>query len=55
LIPISLPRDLSALRFTSMFSVIMSIFIVLIVIFSCLCNRNTTPLLADGTKVTLGD
>ena len=49
--PLSLPRDLSALRFTSAFSVVISFFIVLVIFFEALLNRDTTPnhaSLSDG-------
>jgi len=41
--PLGIPRELSALRFTSAFSVVMSLFIVLVIFFECMCDRASTP------------
>ena len=41
--PISLARSLSSLRFSSFFSAILSLYIVLAIVFICLANREVTP------------
>ena len=41
--PLSLARNLSALRFSSFFSFICGIYVVLVIVFVCLVNRETTP------------
>ena len=48
LFPVSLPRKLTALRFTSAFSVLISIYIMLVIVFECLLDRGTSPTIADG-------
>jgi len=49
--PVSLPRTLSALRFSSFFSFILSIYIVLAIVFTCLVNRKETPDLGKSFEV----
>lgn len=46
--PVSTPRDLSTLRFTSAFSVMMSFYIVLVIVFECLLNHGTSPSISEG-------
>lgn len=41
--PVSLARTLSALRFSSFFSFILSIYIVLAIVVICLTDRDVTP------------
>ena len=41
--PLSLVRKLSALRFSSFFSFFCGIYVVLVLIFVCLANRDITP------------
>jgi amino acid permease len=48
--PVSTPRDLSTLRFTSAFSVMMSFYIVLVIVFECLLNHGTSPSISEGFK-----
>lgn len=59
--PASLPRTLKALRFTSFFSVMISFYIVLVIVFECLVNRDATPTISEGfsaawnePKITVG-
>ena len=40
--PLSLPRQLNSLRFTSAFSVLISFYIVLVIFFEAMVNRDTT-------------
>jgi len=46
--PISIPRELSALRFTSAFSVCMSFYIVLVIFFECILSHGTSPSMSEG-------
>jgi amino acid permease len=46
--PVSIPRELSALRFTSAFSVVMSFYIVLVIFFEAVLNHGTSPSLKEG-------
>jgi amino acid permease len=48
--PISLPRELSALRFTSAFSVLISFYVVLVIFFECILNHGTSPSVSEGFK-----
>ena len=41
--PVSLARTLSALRFSSFFSFLLSIYIVIAIVFICLVDREVTP------------
>jgi len=46
--PLSVPRELSALRFTSAFSVMVSFYIVLVIFFECVLSHGTSPSVAEG-------
>jgi amino acid permease len=48
--PVSIPRSLSALRFTSAFSVVMSFYIVLVIFFEAVLSHGTSPSLGAGFK-----
>ena len=50
LIPVSLPRKLTSLRFTSAFSVMVSVYVMLVVVIECLMDRGTSPTVAEGFK-----
>ena len=45
-----MPRKLTALRFTSAFSVMISIYIMLVIVFECLLDRGTSPTVKEGFK-----
>ena len=49
----SLPRTLSALRFSSFFSFILSIYIVLAIVLICLTDRDVTPDLEKSFSVAI--
>jgi amino acid permease len=51
--PVSLARTLSALRFSSFFSFIISIYIVLAIVFICLFDRAVTPDLGQSFDVAI--
>mmetsp|Transcript_4551 Transcript_4551/g.3059 ORF Transcript_4551/g.3059 Transcript_4551/m.3059 type:complete len:122 (+) Transcript_4551:610-975(+) len=53
--PVSLPRTLKALRFTSFFSVMVSFYIVLVIIFECLVNRDATPSISEAFSAAWND
>ena len=42
-LPLTLVRKLSALRFASLFSMFCGIYVVLVLVFVCLCDRDVTP------------
>lgn len=46
--PISLPRELSALRFTSAFSVMVSFYIVCVIFFESVLSHGTSPTVVEG-------
>lgn len=46
--PISIPRELSALRFTSAFSVLISFYIVLVIFFESVLDHGSSPSLGEG-------
>lgn len=48
LIPVSLPRKLTALRYTSAGSVMLSIYVMLVIVFECLLDRGTSPSVEEG-------
>ena len=50
LIPVSLPRKLTALRFTSAFSVMVSVYVMLVIVIECLMDRGTSPTVKEGFK-----
>lgn len=49
--PASLPRTLSALRFSSFFGFLLSIYIVIAVVLICIFNRDVVPNLGESFKV----
>jgi amino acid permease len=49
--PVSLPRTLSALRFATFGSFVISLFIILAIVFICLVNRTVTPNLGPSFEV----
>ena len=49
--PVSLPRTLSALRFSSFFSFIISLYIVFAIVIICLSSRSVTPDLGEAFKI----
>lgn len=51
--PVSLARSLSALRFSSFFSFIISIYIVLAIVFICLFDRAVTPNLLNSFEIAI--
>eukprot|EP00347_Sterkiella_histriomuscorum_P006324 403353189 len=53
--PVSLARTLSALRFSSFFSFILSIYIVVAIVFLCLFSRETTPDLGQSFKLSFSN
>jgi amino acid permease len=52
-LPVSLPRTLSALRFSSFFSFILSLYIVLAIVVICLSDREVTPDLGGSFEVAI--
>lgn len=46
--PLSIPRSLSALRFTSAFSVVISFYIVLVIFFLSCLGKGTTTSISEG-------
>ena len=42
-LPLAMVRKLSALRFASLFSFFCGIYVVLVLVLVCLCNREITP------------
>lgn len=53
--PCSLPRTLSALRFSSFFGFILSIYIVIAVVIICLANRDVVPDLGNSFKIAISN
>lgn len=51
--PLALVRKLSALRFSSFFSFACGIYVVLVLVFVCLCNREVTPDLGKSLKTAV--
>lgn len=51
--PVSLARTLSALRFSTFFSFIISLYIILAIVVICLVDRNETPDLGESFKVAI--
>lgn len=49
--PLSIVRKLSALRFSSLFSFFCGIYVVLVLVLVCLCNRNITPELGESLRL----
>ncbi len=48
--PLTLVRKLSALRFSSLFSFFCGIYVVLVLVFVCLCNRDINPDLGESLR-----
>ena len=46
--PVTLPRKLSEIRLASMFSVLLSIYVVLVIVFEALLNKGTSSSLSAG-------
>ena len=46
----SIPRKLSSLRYASAFSVLLSIYVVLVIIFEAILDRGTSDTVKDGFK-----
>lgn len=46
--PLSIPRELSALRFTSAFSVMVSFYIVLVICVECWMDHGSSPTVGQG-------
>ena len=46
----SIPRKLSSLRFASAFSVLLSVYVVLVIVFEALLNRGTSDSVKEGFK-----
>lgn len=51
--PVSLPRTLSALRFSSFFGFMFSIYIVIAVTMICFVNREVNPNLGKSLKIAI--
>lgn len=49
--PLSIPRQLTALRYTSAFSVLVSFYIVLVIFFCGILNKGTTTSVSEGFKL----
>jgi sodium-coupled neutral amino acid transporter 2 len=47
-LPLTLVRKLSALRFASLFSFFCGIYVVMVLVLICLCNRDITPDLGES-------
>ena len=46
-----MPRKINALRLTSIFSVGISIFVMLVIVFECMLGRGTSPTVRDGFRL----
>ena len=49
----SLPRNLSSLRFSSIISFLINMYIILTIIFTCLFDKEVNPNLASGIDAAL--
>ena len=52
--PLTLARGLSALKFSSLFSFFCGIYVVLVLVFVCLCDRDITPDLGGSLRKAAG-
>lgn len=48
IIPISIPRKLASLRYASMFSIMLSIYVVFVIIIECAIGRGTSTSVSEG-------
>lgn len=53
--PVSLARTLSALRFSSFFGFMISLYIVIAIVFLCLFSREITPDLGHSFKTAISN